>query len=114
MTHDEMIAVIAAHKEGKRLEWRWRGEPDWEPVTVRNDLFWNFSTFDYRIAEPKWRDATIDDLKRGPIPCRAADVLGNWRSGTLKGFRLGEQDPWVVSTSTSIIYRRYCQVEDNT
>lgn len=53
MTHDEMIAVIQAHKEGKQIQSR-RG--DWWI-----DIFepsWDFSKYDYRIKPepPKPRE----------------------------------------------------------
>ena len=51
MTHDEMIAVIQAHKEGKQIQYR-RGENmQWLDCTPQ----WDFVLFDYRIkpAEPK-------------------------------------------------------------
>ena len=51
MTHEEMIAVIQAHKEGKQIQYR-RGENmQWLDCTPQ----WDFVLFDYRIkpAEPK-------------------------------------------------------------
>lgn len=51
MTYDEMIAVIAAHKEGKQIECKTKYDVDarWiEPCHIENGNF-NFSAFDYRI-----------------------------------------------------------------
>lgn len=53
MTHDEMIAVIQAHKEGKRIEFNARRLifPEW---LLCREPAWDFSTYDYRIArEPR-------------------------------------------------------------
>lgn len=51
MTHDEMIAVIAAHKEGKQIECKTKQIEDarWvDPCHLRKGDF-NFGGFDYRI-----------------------------------------------------------------
>lgn len=55
MSHEEMIAVIQADKEGKTVEFRQRARSQWldcmEPI-------WDFSDFDYRIkpTPPKPRE----------------------------------------------------------
>ena len=46
MTHDEMIAVIAAHKEGKQIECKSRSRNDWHDIAMPN---FNFEECDYRI-----------------------------------------------------------------
>ena len=45
-THDEMIAVITAHKEGKKIECRYKGCDKWfcSPSPI-----WDFSEREYRI-----------------------------------------------------------------
>lgn len=51
MTHDEMIAVIAAHKEGKRIQFKHKGTATWYEC---NDPNWGFDAYDYRIKpEPR-------------------------------------------------------------
>lgn len=51
MTHEEMLAVIQAHKEGKGVQVRLVNSVDWEDVQVP---LWNFHTYAYRIKpEPK-------------------------------------------------------------
>ena len=45
MTHDEMIAVITAHKEGKAIECSLKGFNAWLPMLNG----WDFSAFNYRI-----------------------------------------------------------------
>jgi hypothetical protein len=45
MTHDEMIAVITAHKEGKAIECQLKGFSRWLPMLNK----WDFSAFNYRI-----------------------------------------------------------------
>lgn len=51
-THDEMIAVIQAHKEGKAIEYSslLRSYKEWK-LTVSPEF--NFGDFEYRIAQPK-------------------------------------------------------------
>jgi hypothetical protein len=45
MTHDEMIAVIQAHKERKEIQSCLKGNDDWRDVL---DPYWDFRTFNYR------------------------------------------------------------------
>ena len=50
MTHNEMIAVIEAHRDGKRIQSKF-GDQLWKDCE-RPD--WSFDTFEYRIAvEPR-------------------------------------------------------------
>jgi hypothetical protein len=52
MSHDEMIAVIAHHQNGGKVEYRGRSEITWWPVM--SDPLWNFAAHDYRIKlEPR-------------------------------------------------------------
>ena len=53
MTNDEIIAVVQAHKEGKKIERRLRNS-----ITalwlLAPDPVWNFNEHDYRVAlEPR-------------------------------------------------------------
>ncbi len=49
MTHDEMIAVIQAQKDGKPIQRRFNGAGSfpWEDFKVGD--YWNFTDWDYRI-----------------------------------------------------------------
>lgn len=47
MTHDEMIAVITAHKEGKAIEWRSSCSSKW--LVLGCNPTWNFGQYEYRI-----------------------------------------------------------------
>jgi hypothetical protein len=49
MTHDEMIALIQAHKDGKEIE-IWDG---FKWVSDYGDPCWYFSSFQYRIKPPQ-------------------------------------------------------------
>lgn len=54
MTDEEIIAVVQAHKEGKKIEYRVKGTPrkNWN-LTPLNPL-WNFQVSDYRVKhEPQ-------------------------------------------------------------
>lgn len=59
MTHDEMIAVIKAHKEGKRIQYnddgQWRDCPG-------NDPGWYFGSISYRVKPepPKPLDVWVN------------------------------------------------------
>lgn len=48
MTHDEMIAVIQADKEGKRIQLSRKGLNAWITIIAKNPQF-NFELYDYRI-----------------------------------------------------------------
>jgi hypothetical protein len=51
MTHDEMIAVIQAHKDGKLIECRGKEFISWSPA---HNPAWDFRGYDYRIKpEPR-------------------------------------------------------------
>jgi hypothetical protein len=55
MDHDEMIAVIQAHKEGKEIQFRCVDDFDktWTSYSESSPS-WNFSEFEYRIKpEPR-------------------------------------------------------------
>lgn len=64
MTHDEMIAIIQAHKEGKRIECKFINFPDeWEFVDTPK---WNFESCNYRIAPtPKLRPWRPEEVPVG-------------------------------------------------
>ena len=49
MTHDEMIAVIAAHRDGKAIQFRRHGDSKWTGYLDGNSPEWLFSICDYRI-----------------------------------------------------------------
>ena len=55
MTHDEMIAVIQAHKEGKTIESRAGGIGGAKWVTLNEEPSWQFSEYDYRIKPEPWK-----------------------------------------------------------
>lgn len=87
MTHDEMIAVIKAHKEGRTLEWRSIAFPQspgpW--VELHNAEFRGFSflSYDYRIkSEP--REWWIHDIKQNDknaydaYPVKDTDPKSGW------------------------------------
>lgn len=56
MTHDEMIAVITAHKEGKTIEAIAKAGPrGWFTIAAPTPQ-WNFALYDYRAKkEPRVR-----------------------------------------------------------
>jgi len=46
MTHEQMIEVIQAHKEGKKIEFKTEGLNGWQPASTPT---WNFSNYNYRV-----------------------------------------------------------------
>lgn len=54
MTHDEMIAVIAAHRKGFEIEYRYPGNAQWIRAIAHLNQTpnFNFHKFEYRIAHP--------------------------------------------------------------
>lgn len=49
MTHDEMIAVLAAHRDGKAVQVANRGFGNWKNFQGGKSPSWKFHSFDYRI-----------------------------------------------------------------
>ena len=84
MTHDEMIAVIQAHKEGKTIQCIPKNIPSAWSVT--KSPCWNFERFDYRVeSTPTWRPFTMEDYAKNfdrVIDRRDPDglqLVGVWR-----------------------------------
>lgn len=83
MSDDEIIAVVKAHKEGKKIEVRFEGQSDWHEIS--HGVKWgNFQHCDYRVTlEPrKPREWMLNILPDGRvntgalIPCRMAQDDG--------------------------------------
>lgn len=57
MTDQEIIEVVTAHKEGKKIQYRLKydyPELDWLNLPVEETIYWNFIKTDYRVApEPR-------------------------------------------------------------
>ncbi|HEY6073922.1 MAG TPA: hypothetical protein VIV15_11125 [Anaerolineales bacterium] len=64
MTHDEIIAVIQAHKDGKHIELREKHDfGEWKPVCRPE---WDFRDYDYRVKpEPKIAPLDPEDVPPG-------------------------------------------------
>lgn len=73
MTDDEIIAVVTAHKEGKRIQWRHcvgDGKPsDWYTPGKGHHPHWDFAFYEYRVApEPrKLREWSVVLNREGDI-----------------------------------------------
>lgn len=57
MTHDEMIAVIQAHKDGKEIQYRHKSGGEWRKSENAGFLDWNFQVAEYRV-KPELREWT--------------------------------------------------------
>lgn len=110
MTHDAMIAIIAAHRDGAKIEFKGKRSMAW---TVHPKPKWNFDECDYRIAEPKWRDATIDDLKRAPIKARMrGGPKHEWILLELGGIKFSYENPRLQWITVGGARYDECQVID--
>jgi hypothetical protein len=84
MTHDEMIAVITAHRDGKKVEFRRNGDDRWGVV---DDPVWDFALGEYRIKPepPKPREWWVNVYSNPDRNClhtsreRADKCMGNDR-----------------------------------
>jgi len=69
MTHDEMIAVIAAHRDGKTIQFQYLTNqyPDeWSVPLEGRSPSWSFGTHRYRVKpEPLTIWATVYKDKKG-------------------------------------------------
>jgi len=93
MTHDEIIAVVAAERDGKAIELCSRSGSRWH-LCSRDGHSWDFDRYKFRIAEPKWRDATIDDLHKCPLKCRVRINYEDWFVSKLIGYSTGSKFGW--------------------
>ena len=52
MIDDEIISVVQAHKEGKKIQSRLldKQELGWLDLPIEGPIYWNFSQVDYRVA----------------------------------------------------------------
>ena len=80
MTHDEIIAVVAAHRDGKAIEWRnIRSNSEWRDLV---DIpAWSFNNTEYRIKPepPKPREWWIERMPDGETnlwTCPRSAVIG--------------------------------------
>ena len=67
MSDDQILEVVQAHKEGRKLEWRHKGEDRWWTCSPR--FGWRFDVVEYRVArdsrEPREWDVHV--TKHGQI-----------------------------------------------
>ena len=79
MTHDEMIAVIRAHEEGKQIQFRIGGrDNNWEDC----DPHWAFNCLEYRVR-PEAREFYITVDENNNV-CPASHVLVSHKSHVTK------------------------------
>lgn len=81
MTHDEMIAVIKAHKEGKTIEFRPNNNTSIKWVEVASPV-WDFYEFEYREKpEAYYRpykniDEALAEIRKHGGWVKASDYVG--------------------------------------
>lgn len=80
MTHDEMIAVIQAHKEGKQIEFQKFSETKiW---TIATTPCWNFHNYNYRVkVEPITRYVYIGVHPLSSQTFHTSECYGDFEKG---------------------------------
>lgn len=72
MTHDEMIALIEAHRDGKTIQYRLSPKEEWRD-RYRKSLDFDFSAVDYRIKpvlltlDECWKQAVLMETDDGML-----------------------------------------------
>lgn len=74
MTNQDIIAVVQAAIEGKKIEQRWKYSPDSPWLEVLSPATWNFAHMDYRVKrEPRtWWLNVYPDWACGVYPTNEA------------------------------------------
>jgi hypothetical protein len=84
MTHDEMIAVIAHHRDGGKLEWSHIRENQWRHC---GKPCWDFSSCDYRPKpEPMVIFAEVSKLTGVVMRASTDSLLHQYDNTTIKKF----------------------------
>lgn len=95
MTHDEMIAVIAAHRDGKAIEYRYSNRGEWNKVKLPH---WDFAAFQFRVApEPKRVPLGPEDFPPGTVVRVPLISEALWVAilfPTKDGLKLADGDFW--------------------
>lgn len=108
MDHNSMIAVIAAERDGKAIELCSRSGLVWH-LCVREGHSWDFDRYKFRIAEPRWRLATIDDLRHAPLACRVRHCDDEqWLPHELTGYSVASGK--VMWQTSDFFWHTQCQV----
>lgn len=110
MTHDEMIAVIQAHKEGKPIQSKPKNQIGW---SLSTQPVWNFRAYDYRVAPtPTWRPFTMEEYAENfhrTIDRRNSDgklIPGAWRPTAYDENSVSTGDLWM--TYRDLFYIGHC------
>lgn len=79
MTVDQMIAVLQAHKEGKKIECNTYDGGGWQLTT---SPMWDFLLYDYRIKQEPREFFIVLDGQGKPIGVGASNGCAKIPSGT--------------------------------
>lgn len=114
MTHDEIIAVIQAHKEGKKIQYRFRGKETCSFQDLTSNPVFNFEMVDYRVKPELTREEITakwvkdNDVKIGD----RVRVIEENGSDTFKKANSLAKGIWDVSdiskTHISVSYGDHC------
>jgi hypothetical protein len=94
MTHDEMIAVIAAHRDGKQLEYKSISDTNWKLATTP---VFNFDIADYRIKP--------EPLVLWAVMTKENEVFASSKDKTA-------MDPWISDTSKQRTLKKFAEVAE--
>lgn len=91
MTHDEMIAVIQADKDGIAVQSRWIGDSDDSWIHGKTGRFiWDFSEYEYRI-KPEPRSLWVVRFQSGNIAsCHESRLEAMFRFSIIKNATIEE------------------------
>ena len=113
MTHDEMIAVIQAHKEGKAIQCRPKKTIKWSET---KNPSWDFQSYDYRVAPtPTWRPFTMEEYAKHfhrTIDRRDRDGTlksGAWRPTAYDENNVSTGDLWI--TYHDLVHIGHCFID---
>ena len=114
MTHDEIIAVIQAHKERKTIQCRPKNIPSSWSVT--KNPCWNLEKYDYRVAPtPTWRPSTMEEYIKNfhrVIDRRRSDgdlAQGVWRPVACNEHAVLTGECWI--TYEELLRRGHCFID---
>ena len=85
MSHDEMIAVIQAHKEGKKIQYQDHGDINWNDCNF--DPGWDFENTNYR-EKPETRSGYLNIYGTTCIHDYRALADGRARDGRIACIRI--------------------------
>jgi len=87
MTHEEMIAVIAHHRDGGKVQCRVKNDTKWHDYDRDDEPLWEFATFDYRPKpKPMVIFAEVSNLTGVVMRASTDSLMHQYDNTTIKKF----------------------------